>query len=130
MLQEQMLSFAMLGAEWVLYLLVLLSIVCIGIAVERVVYGALNTTPRGELVQAMTAYDQDGDAGELARRLGQLKGIEARVIGAGAEAGDLGGADSAEEALAGAMVYEKMKLERGLNDLWTRGGLQYAQPFR
>ncbi|MCC7276015.1 MAG: amino acid ABC transporter substrate-binding protein [Alphaproteobacteria bacterium] len=23
-----------------------------------------------------------------------------------------------------------LKLERGLNDLWTRGGLQYAQPFR
>jgi general L-amino acid transport system substrate-binding protein len=23
-----------------------------------------------------------------------------------------------------------LKLERGLNDLWTRGGLQYAMPIR
>jgi len=27
-------------------------------------------------------------------------------------------------------LFSAMKLERGLNDLWTRGGLLYAIPFR
>ena len=38
MLQEKMFAFALLGAEWVMWLLVILSIVCITVAAERFYY--------------------------------------------------------------------------------------------
>ncbi|RPI71672.1 MAG: amino acid ABC transporter substrate-binding protein, partial [Desulfobacteraceae bacterium] len=27
-------------------------------------------------------------------------------------------------------IHTKLKLQRGLNDLWTRGGIQYSLPIR
>jgi len=120
-LEEQMQAFAMLGAEWVLYLLVLLSIVCVGVAVERVVYSVLNTSPGATLEPLLTRFLADGDAQALATGLDKVKGIDARVLKAGAEAGARGGADSAEEALAGAMVIERTRLSRGLIIIGSTG---------
>ena len=56
----------------------------------------------------------------LASALRPLR-IDARVLKAGAEAGARGGADSAEEALAGAMVIERTRLSRGLIIIGSTG---------
>ena len=121
MLQEKMLSFALLGAGWVLWLLVLLSVACIAVAVERVIYNILNRTPRAELQRTLAAFFQHGDAGGLAQRLADLGGLEARVLHAGVTAALVGGPDAAEEAIAGTLTFEKLKLERGLIVLGTTG---------
>ena len=48
MLEEQMLAFALLGAEWVLWLLVVLSIVVLAVSVERLIYSVLNRSPSAQ----------------------------------------------------------------------------------
>ena len=37
-IQERLTAFAMLGAEWVMWLLILLSVVCVAIILERAYY--------------------------------------------------------------------------------------------
>ncbi len=121
MLQEQMMKFALLGADWVMWLLVLLSLACIAVAAERLMYAARNTTPRGKLEQALAAFLRGGDAASLQQALGNLDGVEARILSAGLDAAEQGGSDAAEEAIAGTMTFEKLKLERGLIVLGTTG---------
>lgn len=121
MLQERLMSFALLGAEWVLWLLVALSLVCIAIAVERAIYIGLNTSPRARLQAALSRFLDGGDASTLQTRLEELKGMEARVLGAGLRAGLRDGADAAEEVIAGNLKYEKLRLDRGLIVIGTTG---------
>lgn len=121
MLQDSLMGFALLGAEWVLWLLVGLSLVCITIAAERGIYIALNTSPRARLQAALARYLDGGDAETLLARLGELKGLEARVLKAGLEAGLRDGASAAEEVIAGHLKYEKLRLDRGLIVIGTTG---------
>ncbi len=119
-LEERMLAFALLGAGWVLWLLVGLSVLCVAVAVERGIYLVLNTTPSGKLQEAITKYLAAGDAGDFRRELDGMNGAEARVLAAGIEASKHG-PDAAEEAIAGTMVFEKMRLDRWLIILGTTG---------
>lgn len=121
MLEEQLTAFALLGAEWVLWVLVALSVLCIAVAVERLIYSASNATPAGPFRGAMQAYIDGGPAQALDTSLKDMKGTEARILHAGIEAGRRGGAKSAEEAISGAMAIEKVKLDRRLIVLGTVG---------
>jgi biopolymer transport protein ExbB len=120
-LGQKLLSFALLGADWVLWLLIGLSVVCMGIAIERTLFGAMNRTPRAPLDQALAAFLKGGEPPALAKALGALKGIEARVLLAGIEAAIEGGAEASEEAITGTLMFERMRLERGLIVLGTVG---------
>lgn len=119
-LEERMNSFALLGAEWVLWLLVGLSVLCLAIAVERSIYLILNKTSGASLQAAIAAFMKDGETGAFQKRLDSMKGVEARVLAAGVEASAQGPA-SAEEAIAGTLIFEKARLDRGLIVLGTTG---------
>lgn len=121
MLQDKLLSFALVGEVYVLYLLMALSVLCVGIAVERVIFGAMNRTSSALLEPILTRLIQGGPLGAAADELEKLKGLEARVLGAGLRAGVDGGSDAAEEAIAGTLSIERLKLERGLIVLGTTG---------
>ena len=121
MLQDSLMSFALLGAEWVLWLLVALSVICIALAVERSIYIALNKSPRAALQAALTRYLEGGEPQALVTRLGELKGLEARVLLAGLRAGLRDGPAAAEEVIAGNLKYEKIRLDRGLIVIGTTG---------
>lgn len=112
MLGEKMLQFSLLGAEWVMWLLVGLSVVCVGIAIERLIFFAANLSPRAEFEQALGRFLQGGPREELAKTLGGMKGMEARVVLAGLNAARAG--YNAEDAMAGTVAFEKLGLERGL----------------
>ena len=60
-LQDRMNAFALLGAEWVLWLLVGLSLLCVAVAVERGIYLFLNKTSGALLQTAITAFMKDGN---------------------------------------------------------------------
>lgn len=120
MLEQGMLSFALLGAGWVLWLLVGLSVGCIAISLERSWFLFRDGTDRTALQAAIDAFLKDGNARELNGRLTRLQGYEARVLTAGLELAD-GGAVAAEKAMAGATTAEKMRMERGLSFLATVG---------
>lgn len=121
MLQQKLISFALVGEEWVLWLLILLSVLCVGIAIERVIFGTFNRSPSGELERILRALFAGGSAKRALDELDKVSGMESRVLGAGLRAGVDGGAEAAEEALAGALAMERLRLERGLIVLGTTG---------
>ena len=121
MLGQKLLSFALLGAEWVLWLLVGLSVLCVAVAIERAIFGSLNRTEKAPLEKALAAFLKGGGSQDLVQALAGMKGIEARVLQAGMEAAAEGGAEAAEEAIAGTILFERMRLERGLIVLGTVG---------
>jgi biopolymer transport protein ExbB len=121
MLQEKMMNFALLGAEWVMWLLVILSVVCLAIAFERGVYLFLNRSRSDALSAALSEFLKTGELGAFRERLDKVGGVEARVLAAGVEAAETGTVGAAEEAIAGTLIFERMKLDRGLIVLGTTG---------
>ncbi len=121
MIEEKLLSFALLGAGWVLWVLVALSIACLAISVERVVYGALQRSQSARLDEHLRTFFEGGDLENLRGALGQIRGIEARILLAGVEATGDGGTQAGEEAIAGTLLLERSRLERGLIVLGTTG---------
>ena len=120
MLQDSLMAFSLVGSEWVLWLLVGLSVLSISVALERVLSAVLNHTPGGPLRAALAAFAESSDHRSLAAALGSLRGAEARFLGAAAQVAARG-PDSVEEAMLAAMTQERARMERGLVILGTVG---------
>ena len=120
MLEEALLSFALGGAEWVLWLLVALSIACVAVTIERAVSAAINHTPDAPLRQALVEFGRGRDLKALVKKLEALRGGESRVLLAGASRFEQG-IDSVEEGLLAATTRERMRMERMLAILGTTG---------
>jgi biopolymer transport protein ExbB len=120
-LEDTLMTFALQGAGWVLWLLVILSFCCIAVAVERGINLVLNTTPSGALQSALATFVKVGDAAAFRDALDALRGLEARVLAAGMDAAAESGVDAAEEAIAGTMIFERSRLGRRLIILGTTG---------
>jgi biopolymer transport protein ExbB len=109
-----------LGAGWVLWLMLVLSVVSLAIMLERAwLFWSLRDDIEalmrdlGELLRA-------GDFEGARRRLERSPSAEAAVVVAGIVEADLG-AEAAEEAMAGASALQKLKLEKRLAYLGTLG---------
>lgn len=113
MLEEKMLDFALLGAGWVLWLLVVLSVLCVGVAVERFLYLSMNTAPSARFEKVLGAFLSGGPRAELERGLAELRGLEVRVLLAGLAAAR-SAPEAAESAMAGTLSFEKLRAERGM----------------
>jgi biopolymer transport protein ExbB len=120
MLEQGILSFALLGAEWVLWLLVALSLGCVAVTIERVIYLMRDNTDRVSLAKAVNGYLSNGDSASLKQQLSQMNGFEVRVLGAGLEVARLG-PEAAEKAMNGTATAERLRMERGLAYLATVG---------
>jgi biopolymer transport protein ExbB len=115
-----MLAFALRGAGWVLWLLVTLSVLCIAVSLERLVYLVSDATPRRLLQGSVDKFLKGGSPAEFQDSLGKMKGFEARVLSAGVEMRERG-PEAAERAMAGVATAEKLAMERGLAVLATVG---------
>jgi len=115
-----MLGFALLGAEWVLWLLVAMSVVSVAVALERAAYLLRDGTDRAGLQAAFDLWMNDGEPAEVKGRFDALDGYEARVLSAGLDA-HVRGPEAAERAMAGVVAGEKLRMERGLAVLATVG---------
>jgi biopolymer transport protein ExbB len=111
MLEKAMLNFALLGAEWVLWLLVALSLLCVGVGIFVVLNLATSSSPRAAFEAGIGAFLAGGQAEELEKKLDGMRGIEARVVLAGLRSRL---ASAAESAMLGTLLFEKLRLERGL----------------
>ncbi len=120
MLEEALLSFALGGAEWVLWLLIALSVACLAVTIERAVSAAINHTPDRPMRQALADFARSRDLAVFRRRLGTMRGGESRVLLAGASRVEQGIA-SVEEGLLAATTRERMRMERLLAILGTTG---------
>lgn len=120
MLEQGMMSFALLGAGWVLWLLVILSVGCVAISVERFIYFTKDTTDAEKLGKAVNTFLGAGDSATLRTELEKLTGMEARILSAGLEVCDHG-PTAVEKAMNGTATAEKLQMERGLAFLATVG---------
>jgi len=115
-----LLTFLYVGSDWVLYLLLFLSVVSAAIALERLFHFYKQRDDLDALRDDFSKRLTDGDIDGARQRLAQSPSVASRVLLEGLSALDRG-ASSIEEVLAGAMQWEKLRLERGLAFLGTLG---------
>jgi biopolymer transport protein ExbB/TolQ len=109
-----------LGAGWVLWLMLALSVVSLAIMLERAwLFWSLRDDV-ASLMRDLGRFLRGGDMEGARQRLEQSPSAEAAVVIAGIVEADLG-PDAAEEAMAGASALQRVKLERRLAYLGTLG---------
>ncbi len=108
------------GAEWVLYLLILLSVLSVMILVERVIVLRATRSDLARLQNVLGRFVARGDIDKTLEALEAVRGIEASVLRQGLERA-AAGSDSVEEVVAGLIGLERAKLERGVAFLGTVG---------
>ncbi len=117
---EQIVNFALLGAEWVLYLLAALSVLSIAVVVERAMFFRRRTidhqTLQTETVRAIT----EETANALRDRYKENRAMAARVAIAGID-NRLHGVEAASEAMHSAKLASKEEYEKLTVILGTLG---------
>ena len=116
-LSSKLLGVTLGSAEWVLWLLVTLSIVSIAVMLERAVYFSRHRLANSEALAVRLARGEfDAVAGEVKNQ----KGMEAAVIRE-ALASAQQGPDTVEQVIASTVARERPQYERGLSILGTLG---------
>ncbi len=119
-IQERMTAFAMLGAGWVMWLLVALSIVCVAIMLERAYYLFSGRDDIQALRLELKKLLGEGDVEAARRRLASSKSYEAQVVNAALD-GVERGPEAVEETLTAETGLAKARMERNLAFLGTVG---------
>ncbi len=119
-IQERLTAFAMLGATWVMWLLVLLSIVCLAIILERAYYFFASRDDVARLKADLMSKLRGNDVDAARVRMRQSRSVEAQIALAGLEATDDGIA-AAEERMDGQSSIARLNMERNLAFLGTVG---------
>ncbi|GMV41191.1 MAG: hypothetical protein AMXMBFR64_29070 [Myxococcales bacterium] len=113
--------FDVIGVEWVLWLLLALSVISIGVMIERAVFFAVNSADVHHVAEILrkTMIDGDDRPGAI-RQLKALKGLEAAVLLDGIEHLQKG-PEAVEELVDAAVARERVRYERYLPFLGTLG---------
>ncbi len=111
-------AFTMLGARWVLWLLVALSVAGVAVVIERAVLLATSHDDVGRLQRELRRLLLLGDLDRARRRLEESPSFEARIAAAGLQAR---GAGSAEERMAAESALARLRMEQSLTYLGTLG---------
>jgi biopolymer transport protein ExbB len=119
-IQERLTAFAMLGAEWVMWLLVVLSVIGLAIVLERAYYLIASYDNIQQLKSDLLKRLRTGDVEGARKRLKVAKSFEARIVLAGIDSIE-DGPESAEERMAGESGLARIAMERNLAFLGTVG---------
>lgn len=109
--------FTTVGAEWVMWLLVGLSILSIAIILERLIFFRSNSAPSILEVVPLLA---SGKIEEARKAVVSMKGMEAAVLLEALDAAP-GGPESVEDTVVGAIARRRQAYERFLSFLGTLG---------
>jgi biopolymer transport protein ExbB/biopolymer transport protein TolQ len=120
MLIQRLMKVAMLGSEWVLYLLIGLSVLSITAMLERFLYFRKRSDDLDELRKKLVARLNEDDIAGAEKLLDKSPAIEARVVRE-ALRWLPGGADAMADAVDSELSRIKKELERGTNLLGTLG---------
>lgn len=120
MLVEQLTKVALLGASWVLYLLIGLSVVSFAAVIERLLFFRRNARGGEALRDALTPALLKNDFAATQRALDSNPSVEARVLTA-ALGWRAGGSDAVRDAIDSELEKERPALSRGTNLLGTIG---------
>ncbi len=121
MLVERLERVALLfGSNWVMYLLIGLSVWSIGIVLERILYFRANRDDIDKLGRGLLARLRADDRRGADELLAKSKSIEARIVRAVLAWLD-GGPDAVQEAIHAELRRHKGELERGMTVMGTLG---------
>ena len=120
MLIERLMKLALLGSEWVLYLLFTLSIISIATILERVWFFKRRTGGGEALRIAVSEHLRDGSVSVAAKLLQSKQTLEARV-GHQALLWASCGPSAVDDAIESELTRVRKELERGSNFLGTVG---------
>ena len=108
------------GSEWVLWTLLVLSVVSVAVMIERYVFFVTHTVKTGAFVGRLHEYLAQNDIKGATEWLRDQQSPEARVVRAGVENANRG-SEAAEEAMIAVQLQERFRLERNLAILGTLG---------
>jgi biopolymer transport protein ExbB/biopolymer transport protein TolQ len=120
MLIHRLMKVALLGSEWVLYLLISLSVLSISTAIERWLYFRKHRDDLERLRKELVRRLNDDDVAGAESLLDKSPSIEARVVRE-ALRWLPGGAEAMADAVDSELSRVKKELERGTNLLGTLG---------
>jgi biopolymer transport protein ExbB/biopolymer transport protein TolQ len=120
MLIHNLTKVALLGASWVMYLLIALSMVSIAIMLDRYLFFRKGSGNPDKLAVDLVKKLRDGDRRGAEELLAKSKMIEAKIIRPSLDWID-GGPDAVSEVLDASMTRERKEFERGLTFLGTLG---------
>ena len=113
-------DFALLGAEWVLWLLVALSVLSIGIMIDRALWMKGRDIDTGSFVKELRQAWRAGELGQLIERRRKSTSIPVQVALAGIAEREHG-ADAVAEAMQGERTRWRKESEKNLIVLGTLG---------
>jgi biopolymer transport protein ExbB len=116
-LQRLMTNF---GAQWVMWLLIGLSVISVAIMLERAWFYWSLRDDLARLATELRDSLRSGDVEAAKRKMQESPSAEAAVVVAGIVESERG-RHAAEEAMAGALAMQRMRLERRLAYLGTLG---------
>jgi biopolymer transport protein ExbB len=116
-LSRKLLGVTLTSAEWVLWLLIVLSVLSIALMLERAVYFSTHRLPDSELLALKLAR---GEFDAVRTAIQGKKGMEAAVI-RDALASTAQGPDTVEQVIASTVARERPQYERYLSFLGTLG---------
>lgn len=119
-IQQRLTAFAMLGASWVMWLLVGLSVITIAIILERVYVFARSRDDIDALRAALLDLLGKRDLAAAEQRLRSSRSFEAQVALAALQSAD-DGSQAATERLQGEQQIARIHMERNLAFLGTVG---------
>ncbi len=120
-LQDQLLQlFLYLGTEWIMYLLMGLSIVSLAIAIERAIHLFRYADDLEALQDGLNKHLANGDVESGAKILSASRSHVAKISLKALEAKDRG-VGTMEEIIRGATALERQRMQRGLAFLGTLG---------
>lgn len=120
MIVQSLLKISLLGATWVLYLLLALSVVSIGAMIERFLFFRRNKQAGRSLYDALSKALRDNDFTTAKRVIDASPSIEASIL-RDALAWRKGGPAAVNDALDSALIRAREDLDRGANLLGTLG---------
>jgi biopolymer transport protein ExbB/TolQ len=116
----QFVEFALMGQEWVLWLLVVLSVLSVGVMIERGIFFRRQRVDLVALEREIKRALSGRDPAALEQRFGSSQAMAARVALSGLRERD-GGADAVAEAMNSAKTRARQEQERNLVVLGTLG---------
>jgi biopolymer transport protein ExbB len=117
---DKLLSMTLLGSEWVLWLLIILSVVSVGIMIERIFYFRQLRIDFAAFSRDLDVHLGKGDL-QAARKLCQASpALESQVALRGIE-GQEKGTTKLEELMTAFLIRERQTLDRGIIWLGTLG---------
>ncbi len=116
-IEQLAIVFRNMGAGWVMWLLIGLSVISVAVIIERAVYFSRHSF--GD-VDGLLAKLAEGDLDGAVKLVGDHRGLVAEVLRAGARAAPRG-AEAVEEMVEATIVRQRLHYERFLSYLGTLG---------